>query len=358
MRSYDLGFEKEHVMVVTPNTARTVANKYETLKTELEEYSSIADITMSSGLPGFNFGGDNYGEAGAPVEAAIGLFELFADYNYIDFFKLELISGRNFDPKLGTDAGIPASENAPQEVMAILNEEAVRQFGWASPEEAIGKKIYRDPNAKDWAANVIGVVKDFHMQSLQQEISPTIIILRPIYNYLAIKLNPGDVSAGIAAVEKQVKSFSPEADFDYAFLDENFNQQYLTEQRLSKAFTQISLLAILIACMGLFGLAAFSTTQRIKEIGVRKTLGASLMNIVLLLSKDFTKLVLIAVVIAIPISYFITERGLENFAYRINLRPEIYLFALLIALSIAFLTVSFHTLKAAMSNPVKSLRTE
>ncbi|MEL7119277.1 MAG: ABC transporter permease [Bacteroidota bacterium] len=358
MRSYDLGFDKEHVMVITPNTARSVANKYETLKTELSEDPAIADVTMTSGMPGFSIGGDNYGEAGAPVESAIVLAEIFVDYNYLDFFKLDLIAGRNFDRNLGTDAGSPRTENSPPQLMAIVNEEAIRQFGWANPEEALGKQIFRDPNAKDWAANVIGVVKDFHVQTLQQDLSPTAIILRPNYNYLAVKLNPGDIAKGVASVEKTIKAFAPEVEFDYAFLDENFNQQYVTEQRLSKAFTQISLLAILIACMGLFGLAAFSTAQRIKEIGVRKTLGASLMNIVFLLSKDFTRLVLIAVVIAIPISYFITEKGLENFAYRINIRPEIYLFALLIALSIAFLTVSFHTLKAAMSNPVKSLRTE
>jgi len=242
-------------------------------------------------------------------------------------------------------------------VTTILNEAALQQLGWTA-EEAIGKQIVRDPNAKDWIATVIGVVKDFHFESLAEEINPVAIVLLDQYSFLSVKLKRDDLAGGIQAVEAKVKQFAPDVDFSYNFLDEAFKEQYTYEQQLGQVLNFTSFLAILIACLGLFGLAAFMTAQRVKEISVRKILGASTANIIFLLSKDFTQLVLIAVIIAIPVGWYAINIGLMNFAYRIDHAYDVFALSLIIALLVAFLTVSFHTLKVALMNPAETLKTE
>ncbi len=358
MQSYSLGFDQERVLVIPPNTARALASEYSVIKTELLSLPQVVDVTMSSGVPGQGASGDMYVASEAPPESAFGMAEVFVDYNAVDLFRLEMIAGRNFSETIKTDAGIVTKFGRPLEVTAILNETAVRKFGWRSAEEALGKQVVRDPNAKDWTANVIGVVKDFHFQSLREEILPLALILRPDYRFLSIKLRPGNPQPTIAAVERKIKEFAPDTPFEYNFLDEAFKDQYEMERKIGEVFSYISILAILIASLGLFGLAAFMTSQRIKEIGIRKTLGAGVSNLVVLLSREFVKLVIIAVLIAIPIAYYLTEMGLEYFAYRIKWTADVYLLAFGIALLIAICTITFHTFKAAMMNPVESLRSE
>jgi len=356
MKSYDLGFDQDKVLVVPPNTARSFARNYEAIKGELLQIPEVADITMSSAVPGQGLNGDLYAAKDADASSGFGLGEYLADYNFIDLFGLQLIAGRDFSKDIATDEGI-FEEGKPGQVTAILNESALRQLGWTA-EEAIGKQIVRDPNAKDWIATVIGVVKDFHFESLAEEINPIAIILLEEYSFLSVKLKRNDLAGGIQAVEATVKQFAPDADFSYNFLDESFQEQYAYEQGLGQVLNITSFLAILIACLGLFGLAAFMTAQRVKEIGIRKTLGASTTSIVFLLSKDFTKLVLIAVIIAIPLGWYATNIGLMNFAYRIDNSYDVFALSLIIALLVAFLTVSFHTLKVAIMNPAETLKTE
>ena len=356
MKTYDLGFDQDRVLVVPPNTARSFARNYEAIKAELLQAPAVEAITMSSAVPGQGGGGDLYAAKDADASSGFGLGECFADYNFIEIFGLELIAGRDFSKEIVSDQGI-FEEGKPGQVTTILNESALRQLGWTA-EEAIGKQIVRDPNAKDWIATVIGVVKDFHFESLTQEINPIAIILLEEYSFLSVKLKRDDLAGGIQAVEAKVKQFAPDVDFTYNFLDESFKEQYAYEQQLGQVLNFTSFLAILIACLGLFGLAAFMTAQRVKEIGIRKTLGASTANIVFLLSKDFTKLVLIAVIIAIPVGWYATNIGLMNFAYRIDNTYDVFVLSLILALLVAFLTVSFHTLKVALKNPAKTLKVE
>lgn len=354
MRNYDLGFDQDRVVVIPPNVTQSLASQYEAVRGDLLADPRIKDVTMSSQVPGQpGRGGDLYVEKGADAESSFSLDETFVDYNYVDLFGLELLAGEEFKERKPAE-----EEEEEQEVLAILNEKAVQQFGWTSPQEAIGKQIVRDPNAKDWTARVIGVVKDFHSESLREEIEPQALIQMPRYSFLSIKLQTDDLKGGITAIQKTVENFVQDVPFEYNFLDATFKEQYETEAQMSSVFTFISMLAIFIACMGLFGLATFTTARRIKEVGIRKTLGASVQDIVFLLSKNFAQLILLAGVLAIPFAYLAAERGLEYFAFRVDNTIDSYILAIIGALIIALITIAFQTIRAALSNPVESLRTE
>ena len=357
MRSYALGFDQERVLVIPPNVARSLMPQYEAFREALLANPQITDVTASSSVPGQGGGGDIYVAQGSPAEDGFNLGEVYVDYNTLDLFGLDLIAGRAFSRDIVTDAGV-REDGRFIELAAILNEEAVRQFGWASPEAAVGQQIIRDPNAVDWTATVIGVVKDFHVQSLHQPIGPGALLLYPRYSYVSVKLQPGQIPQAVAFVEEKAEQFAPKVTFAYTFLDEAFKEQYQAEERLSEVFSYIAFLAIFIACLGLFGLAAFTAEQRTKEIGVRKVLGASLADIVVLISKGFAVLVLIAFVVAVPLAYFATDYWLQDYPYRIGLSWELYATAGLLAFVIALLTVSYQAAKAALTDPVQSLRYE
>lgn len=358
MRSYNLGFDQERVVVLPPNVAQPLASRYDALRDALLKNPQIKDVTIASGVPGQGGGGDLYGRQGAPPDQSFGLGEIFVDYNYVSMFGIEMVAGRDFSTAFGADQPVTNENGWYTEVAVILNEEGVRRFGWSSPEEAIGQQIIRDPNAVDWTGKVVGVVKDFHFQDLRQPISAGALILVPEYSYVAVKLNPGNLTNSIAFIEETVSGFSADAGFEYTFLDEAFQRQYQAEQQLGEVFSYISFLAIFIACLGLFGLAAFTADQRVKEIGVRKVLGASMLDVVVLLSKGVTRLVLIAVVIALPLAYFATERWLEYFPYRIDFSPGTFFLSCVLAVFVAVLTISYQTIKAANADPVESLRYE
>ena len=231
----------------------------------------------------------------------------------------------------------------------------MKLLGFKSANDAVGKTILQGD--KKW--DVIGVVADYHQKSLRYPVEPT--MLRPVYgtyNPVSIKVNPQNLSATIAAIKKKYDEFFAGNLFDYYFLYEKFNEQYKNDQLFGKVFSIFSGFAIFIACLGLLGLSLFSTMQRTKEIGVRKVLGASVINIVALLSKDFIKLVIIAFVIASPVAWWIMHSWLQDFAYRINISGWIFLGAGILAIIIALGTISFQAIKAAIANPVKSLRTE
>ena len=235
------------------------------------------------------------------------------------------------------------------------NRSAAKLLGFSSPENAIGKTILSGDRKWD----VVGVVEDYHQKSLRYPLEP--IIFMPFYSnssQISLKLTPGDLAGTIEQVKKKYDAFFPGNLFDYYFLDERFNQQYENEQLFKRAFGIFAGLAIFVACLGLLGLAMFATIQRTKEIGVRKVLGASVSNIVVLLSKNFLKLILLSAIVAFPLAWWAMHLWLEDFAYRVNIGWWIFILAGASALMIALITISFQAIKAAIANPIKSLRTE
>jgi putative ABC transport system permease protein len=267
---------------------------------------------------------------------------------YISLYKMKLLAGReftytDFNPHFGKLHNI------------ILNESAIKLLGYSSPQDAIGKTIIRWRNKWD----IVGVINDYHQKSLRYPVEPTMLF--PAYSTnspISIRVDTRDLPATIASIKKTYDAFFPGNLFDYFFLDERFNAQYANERLFGKVFAIFAGFAIFIACLGLLGLSLFATAQRTKEIGVRKVLGASVASIVALLSKDFIKLVVIAFVIASPVAWWIMHNWLQDFAYRINISWWVFFAAGLLAFVIALGTISLQTIKAALANPVKSLRTE
>jgi len=236
-----------------------------------------------------------------------------------------------------------------------MNEAAVKLFGYKTPQEAIGRRF------KQWGreGKIVGVVKDFHFRALQETIKPLTMRIEPGGSELvSVKIDGGNIKETVAAIEEKWKTTMPNRPFSYYFMDEFFDRQYRGEERFEKLFFNFAILAIFISCLGLLGLASYSTMQRTKEIGVRKVMGASVGSIVGLLSKDFLKLVIIAFVIASPLAYYGMFKWLENFAYKTDIKWWIFVTAAVLSVVIAFLTVSFQSIKAALMNPVKSLRSE
>jgi putative ABC transport system permease protein len=269
----------------------------------------------------------------------------FVDFDYIPQFKIKMVAGRPFSRQFMTD-----TTNS-----MILNEAAVKMFGYTSPEQAIGKKF------SQWGrtGTIIGVVKDFHFRSLQEVIKPLSIRIEPrACDLLSVNIDGHHIPGTIAAIERKWKELLPDKPFSYFFLDEFFDKQYRAEDRFGKLFLYFAGLAIFISCLGLMGLASYSTVQRTKEIGVRKVVGASVSQIVFLLSRDFLQLVLLAFVVSAPIAWWLIEGWLNGFAYRIPVYWWIFAIAGLLAVLIAVLTVSFQAIRAALVNPVNSLRSE
>ncbi|HEU4634400.1 MAG TPA: FtsX-like permease family protein, partial [Flavisolibacter sp.] len=242
----------------------------------------------------------------------------------------------------------------------VINMEAVRQIGFASPQEAIGKRLYFDWRGQSYNYTVVGVIKDFHFQDLHVPIAPYGFFLnnQPYYNYLIVHAKTANIPALLTQLQKTWATLNPNEPFEYSFLDEDFQKNYDTENRRAAMVDFFTMIAILISCLGLFGLATFSAEQRTKEIGIRKVLGASVTDVVRLLSKDFLRLVLIALVVAAPVGWYFMSKWLQDFAYRIHISWWIFFIAGLFALVIAFFTIASQAVRAALSNPVKNLRTE
>jgi putative ABC transport system permease protein len=260
---------------------------------------------------------------------------------------MQMAKGRNFSKQFLTDSSA-----------IIVNESAAKLLGFSDP---INKPIYSltDFKTKSVATyHIIGVVKDFNYNSLRESVTPLTLFYGSQISKTAIKINTANIKGLITQIETKWKTMAPSQPFSYAFMDEQFNNQYKTEQRISQISITFSLLAILIACLGLFGLVTYAAEQRIKEIGIRKVLGASVTDLVSMLSKDFLKLVAIAAVIAFPVAWWAMHKWLQDFAYRVHISWWVFAVAAIIALLIAVLTISFQAVKAALTNPVKNLRTE
>lgn len=348
LRSADLGFTKDQQLVIPLRGAQAKTGVL-TLKNTLSNHPQIESVGASAYYPGiFNPEDDNFARTGQPSEEAKRTRTNRVDVDYLRTLGVAPVAGRLFSQAFAADTNH----------RIILNETAVRELGFTSPEAAIGQPISAPTRAETFT--VVGVVKDFHFEDLHLPITPFAFTLNAggNYNYLVVHLKAGNVASGIQAVEAAWKSIIPGEPMEYSFLDEEFQKNYQAEGRLSYIVRYFAFIAILISCLGLFGLATFTAEQRTKEIGVRKVLGASVAGITGLLAKDFLKLVLIAIVIASPVAYYMMGKWLTDFAYRIELRWWMFALAGMAAVGIAFLTVGFQAVKAALANPVKSLRSE
>lgn len=348
MQQKSLGFDKDHVVTMQYNGAG-IADRYDAFRNELLANSNIKDAGRSSRIPT----GRLLDAMGSSVESADTLAPtnadikfVVADHDFITTYGVKMVAGRNFSRDFSLDTS-----------SFLLNEAAVKILSIKSNEDAIGKNFqYGGRRGK-----ILGVFNDFHFESMHQKIVPLVLFVpRSQNNYgnLSVKIAGNNIPAALAHIESVWKKFLPETPFQYTFLDENFDRLYQSEQRQGAIFTVFACIAIFIACLGLFGLSAFAITQRIKEIGIRKVLGANVSTIVTLLSKDFLKLVAIAAVIAFPVAWYAMNTWLEDFAYRINIPWWIFLLAGVLAAIVALVTISFQAVKAALANPVKSLRTE
>jgi len=347
MRTRHLGFAPEQVVVLSSLNARQ-ADLADLFKQEVLGYASVQRVAMSNSIPGRGTIGLSF-QAEAMPENHWRLTEiLFADPGFVKTYQMDIVAGRDFSGDLTTDTT----------GSFLLNEAMVKELGW-TPEEAIGKTAA----LRRGGGRIVGVVKDFHFTSLQTAVEPLVILPTPVaYGsaplYLSLRIRAEDLPGTLAQLEDTWRTLIPHRPFDYFFLDEDFDRQYKAEDRLGRIFGVFAGLAILIACLGLFGLAAYTVEQRTKEIGVRKVLGASMPGLVGLLTTDILKLVALAFVLAAPVTYLAMHRWLDDFAYRIEMSAWTFLMAGLFALLVASLTVSYQAIKAARANPVDSLRHE
>jgi putative ABC transport system permease protein len=353
MNKKELGFNMGQVLIVNApsltNFDSTFITRVNSFKEDLKQLPQVKAAATSWNVPGGDVGRSfNVRQADSATANQYTFRHTSIDYDFLPLYGIKLVAGRNFTP---------ADHNTNGSLLRniLINQSGAKLLGFASPEAAIGKTILR--GGRKW--DVIGVIGDYHQKSLRYPLEP--ILFMPFYSTnseISVKINPVDVSKTIAAIKQKYEAFFPGNIFDYTFLNESFNRQYQNEQLFGKAFGIFAALAIFVACLGLFGLAMFSTIQRTKEIGVRKVLGASVSNILLLLSKDFLKLVLIASIIAFPVAWWVMNKWLQDFSYRISITWWIFLIAGAAALLVALITVSFQAIRAAIANPVKSLRTE
>jgi putative ABC transport system permease protein len=319
-------------------------NAFLPFKNEALRLSGVKNLTSSSSVMGKEIYWTNSVHRIAEGAGTITLYHLGVDYDFVPAYDLELKAGRNFSKDFTTD-----------NKAALLNELAVKQLGFESSASAVNQKIRRGRDT----LTVVGVVANFHQQGLQKAIDPTLILLRPNRRgYYSAKIQTAEVQGIVAALQKIWEKHFPADPFSFFFLDELFDQQYRADMVFGKVFGAFAFLAVLIACFGLLGLSSYNVVQRTKEIGVRKVLGASVVSIAGLLSKDFVKLVLAANLVAWPIAYLAMNRWLQDFAYRIEIGWWIFALAGGAALVIALLTVSTQAIKAALANPVEALRYE
>jgi putative ABC transport system permease protein len=343
IKNKQLGYNKEQTVIV-PIDNNDIYNHQRLFKTDLQNESNVTSVSMMSGEPGGFFDAHMFDVEGHN-EKWISRTE-FADFQFVKTLGLKVIAGRDFSPEYPTDTTDAV----------LINRTAASKLGW-TPTQALGKWIQntvRDNKKR----TVIGVVDDFNFLSLKENIEALVISPAMDRRVTLIKLKPGNIEATLALIKKDYNRAAPVYPFEYSFLDQKFNELYKTDIRQQTILAIFSGLAIFIACLGLFGLASFTAAKRIKEIGVRKVLGSSTQGIVMLLSKDMLKPVLIATLIAIPAGYYAMDKWLQNFAYRTPLQWWIFVLAAVITFGIALFTISFKAVKAAMANPAESLRTE
>ena len=353
MQNTSLGFDKDHIVTLDYNNG--LDHTYESFRNALLQDPHIRQVGRSSRIPSGRLLDDKgaasaeNGDSLRPVDATIKYVAV--DHDFVSTYSIPIVAGRNFSRDYATDT-----------TAFLLNITAAKALGFLHPEDLVGKNFsYGGVKGK-----VIGIMADINFESLHQAIVPMILILPDnkdaanAFGHISIKIagNKDNITSTLAHLEKTWKTYLPEVPFSYSFLDEKFEQLYQSEQRQGTLFTVFSGIAIFIACLGLLGLSSFSISQRIKEIGIRKVLGASTTGLVRLLSVDFLRLIALAALIAFPIAWYAMHIWLGAFAYRISIQWWVFGLAGLLAAVVALVTISFQALKAALSNPVKSLRSE
>jgi len=346
MRNKSLGFDKEQTIYIPTRNTNTASQDFSALKNSLDNESSITATSLSSRIPGEEMGNNVVRLGWADDGEWSDMRFIAVDYDFIPLYDLKLIAGRAFDENR------PSDENEA----FILNESGAARLGWTNPEDAIGKEL-------GWQrrqGRVIGVLKDFHFMSANQSIEPFIVVMNGerTPGYLSVKISSNNFQESINKIQTVFSGIMPNKLFEYSFLDEDFDRQYEAEERFMSLFTIFSTIAILVACLGLYGLASFIAELKFKEIGIRKVLGASTIQMVMMLNKDFTILVTIAMIIAIPLGFLAADYWIQSFPYQANLSVFIFILAGLVALVISWITVSYQSYKAASINPAKSIASE
>ncbi len=348
LQTSDPGFAKEHQLVVDFHFDQEVWGRSPLIKQQLTNVPGVSAVSLSSSVPGranrkyATQLEDNHHEF-----QELMLDAYFVDYDFLEQFDLNVIAGRGFSADRASDS---------TEAM-LVNEATVRQLGFSDPEAALGKRFEQ----KGRRGTIVGVVQDFHVHSFREAIAPLALRVTPgfnLYTFVTLTVSPQDVSATISALKSRWEELVPGKPFAYFFLDENYNQQYANEARFGQLFFSLATVAILLSCLGLVALSALSAVRRTKEVGIRKVLGASVPSVVRLLTQDFLKLVLMAIAIGIPVARWLAEGWLQTFAYRVNVSGWLLLGVGLVAIAVAAIAVGFQAVRAALVNPVDSLRAE
>lgn len=343
MQNKKLGYDKEQVLFLPDG--RLMGQNQDAFKQQVLQDSRVVDASIARSIPGDDFmdGTEVHpvNENGNGTEIHMNIYHV--DYDYVKTLGMHMQQGRYFSKDFGSDSDA-----------VVINEAAVKELGW-SKVNPVGRTIVRSGQE---AFKVVGVVTDFNYTSAKQKIAPLMMMLGRNYGGLIIKIETNDVTGFLTDLKTKWNAFNPQGPLSYTFLDDKFAALYASELRTQQIFSAFAVIAIIIAGLGLFGLSAFVIEQRTKEIGIRKVLGASVQNVLLLVSKEFLSLVMIAFIISIPVTYWAMHKWLENYAYRINISATVFIVAGVVALLIALITISFQAIKAALANPVKSLRTE
>jgi putative ABC transport system permease protein len=346
MRNQKLGTNISQTLVINGSTAiqdSFYLNIFQPFKQDILHEPNVKNMTASTSVMGDEIYWTSDIRRMAANSKGVTLYHLGVDYDFIPSYNIEIKAGRNFSKSFTSD-----------NKAVMLNEEAVKLLGFKNDADAVNQKVIRGDTL-----TVVGVVADYHHEGLQKKVEPMIILLRPdARRYYSIKLGKENIHQTVASIEKTWRKYFSSDPFNYFFLDDSFNRQYKSDEMFGSIFTIFSVLAILIACFGLSGLSSYNVLQRRKEIGVRKVLGATVPQLLMLLSKDFLRLVTIAFLIAIPLTWLVMNKWLDDFAYRINISWWVFVVTGIIAIVIAFGTISFQAIKASLANPVKSLRTE
>lgn len=342
LKQQNLGFNQEQMLVVTAPRSPQLAQNYIAVRQEMSQLAGVNAVCITGNLPGKSFG-NNLIFLQGDRDKSTDMQLMSIDEAFLDTYEIPLLAGRNL------------SENVPEDLTrnVLINEAALPYYGWEKPEEALGQTF-----DGGWGT-VVGVVQNFHFNSLHKEVLPMeMFFSQRRFSYLTLNVSTASLDELLPAVKAKWTALVPDTPLDYAFLDETFNRQYRFEDRLTSLFKIFGGLAIFIACLGLFGLAAFAAERRTKEIGIRKVLGASVGNIVGLLSKDFLQLIVLSLLLATPLTWYFMENWLQDFAYRISVQWWVFALAGVGAISIAFLTVGYQSIKAALVNPIHSLKSE
>ncbi len=352
MQQKDLGFQKEQ-QVVIPLRTSMAKNSVQAFKDEISNNTSISSIGTSMAYPGiFNPQDWLMYRQGQTMNNSKTVYINLVDNSFLQTLGVKVVAGRLFSKEFAADTL----------TSFVINEEAVKEFGFASPQDAVGKWLAADWDGEQNRFTIVGVVRNFHFKDLHESIEPFAFRFYNDadagFNYLIAHSNGVNIKQSLSVLENTWKKLNPNEPFEYSFLDQDFQKNYESESKQASLINYFTIIAIIISCLGLFGLATFTAEQRRKEIGIRKVLGASVSGLVTLLSKDFLRLVIIAVIIASPLAWYAMHKWLQNFAYQTSITWQVFALTALIAVLIAFVTISFQAIKAAIVNPVRSIRTE